>query len=333
MIPTTNLVAGSLSRRQFMHLASASGLGLFAGATRLQSASRQSQSSRVAAGPWGQIEKLGEGIWSVVSTPLAHDDWTTLCNGGIVAGSEQVLVIESFAGPAGARLVAQQARELSGRWPTDVLVTHSHGDHANGLEGFVTGDSRPEIWMTATTRKLILEADGRRDESPDPVRKEMLEGARLIAPEGVLQLNLGGLDLKIQPRRGHTASDVTVELEGPGIVFCGDLIWNQMFPNFRDTLPSVLSKSVRSLRREAATTYVPGHGPLATGAEVDRFTELIDSVEATARRAIESGTPAAEAAAEFRLPEALEDWHLFRESYFEVAIGSWFKELGLDPAG
>ncbi|MGB5174172.1 MAG: twin-arginine translocation signal domain-containing protein, partial [Thermoanaerobaculia bacterium] len=65
MIPTTNLVAGSLSRRQFMHLASASGLGLFAGATRLQSASRQSQSSRVAAGPWGQIEKLGEGIWSV----------------------------------------------------------------------------------------------------------------------------------------------------------------------------------------------------------------------------------------------------------------------------
>jgi glyoxylase-like metal-dependent hydrolase (beta-lactamase superfamily II) len=332
MIPTTILVAGALSRRQFVHLASASGLGLFAGATRLQSASRQSQSSRVAAGPWGHIERLGEGIWAVVSTPLAHDDWTTLCNGGIVAGSDRVLVIESFAAPAGARLVAQQARELSGRWPTDVLVTHYHGDHANGLEGFAAGDSRPVIWMTATTRKLIVEADRHRDESLDPLRKEMLDSARLIDPEAVLQLNLGDIGLQIHPRRGHTSSDVTVELEQPSIVFCGDLIWNQMFPNFRDTLPSALSKSLRSLRREAATTYVPGHGPLATDAAVGRFADLIDSVEAAARKAIENGTPAVEAAAEYRIPEALEDWHLFRESYFEVAIGAWFKELGIDPA-
>lgn len=333
MIPSTNLPVPAFSRRRFMQLAGASSLGLFSDALGLQAASRQGESSTVADGPWGHIDKLGEGIWGIVSTPLARDDWTTLCNGGIVAGTDRVLVIESFAGPDGARLVAQQARELSGRWPTDVVVTHYHGDHANGLEGFVTGDSRPQIWMTATTRKLVLEADAQRDDSPDPMRKEMLDSAQLIDPENVLQLDLGGLDLKIHPRRGHTASDVTVELEEPSIVFCGDLVWNRMFPNFRDTLPSALATSIRALSRQSATTYVPGHGPLATDADVARFTDLIDSVEAAARMGIDKGVPAAVAAAGFQLPQAVEDWHLFRESYFEVAIGAWYKELGIGPEG
>lgn len=333
MIASTNLAVPALSRRRFMQLASASSLGLFSGAIGLQAASRQGESSMVSEDLWGHIERLGDGIWAVVSTPLAHDDWTTLCNGGIVAGRDRVLVIESFAGPAGARIVAQQARVLSGRWPTDVLVTHYHGDHANGLEGFATEESRPAIWMTATTRRLILEADEKREDSADPLRGELLETANLIDPEEVLQLDLGGTAVKIHPRRGHTASDVTVELEEPRIVFCGDLIWNRMFPNFRDTLPSALAKSVRALRRQSATTYVPGHGPLATDTDVARFTDLIDSVEAAARVGIEKGIPAAVAAAGFHLPQAVEDWHLFRESYFEVAIGAWYKELGIGPEG
>jgi glyoxylase-like metal-dependent hydrolase (beta-lactamase superfamily II) len=333
MIPSTHLAARALSRRRFIQLASASGLGLFTGATRLQAASHKGESSIVADGTWGRIERLGEGTWAVVSTPLDHDDWTTLCNGGIVAGEDRVLVIESFAGPAGAGLVAEQARELTGRWPTDVLITHYHGDHANGLEGFATEDFRPGIWMTATTRKLILEADEKREDSADPLRGELLDAANLIEPEAILQLDLGGTAVKIHPRRGHTASDVTVELEEPGVVFCGDLIWNLIFPNFRDTLPTALAESVRSLHREAETAYVPGHGPLASDADVTRFADLIDVVEVAARRSIDKGISATQAAAEFRLPQPLGDWHLFRDNYFEVAIGSWYRELGIDPTG
>ena len=333
MIRRMNLAAGDLSRRRFVQLASATGLGLLTGSDRLAFASLDVQGSTVADGPWGRIVKLGEGVWSVISTPLVHDDWTTLCNGGIVAGKDRVLVIESFAKPAGARLVSEHARELCGEGPTDVLITHYHGDHANGLEGFAAVDSRPVIWMTATTQKLIRDADGQAEQSPTPLRQEMLDTATLIDPEAVMDLDLGGLELKIHPRRGHTASDVTVELEEPSIVFCGDLVWNQMFPNFRDTLPSALSESVRALGRERATAYVPGHGPLAGNADVARFVDLIDAVEAAALEGIEKGNPAAEAAAGFHLPQALEDWHLFQESYFEIAIGAWYKEKAIDPTG
>jgi len=324
---------GSLSRRRFVQLAGASGLGLLAGSRHPTLASDATGSSRVAEGTWGHIDRLEPGVWAVVSTPLAHDDWMTLCNGGIVAGKERVLAIESFARPEGARIVAEKARELTGRWPTDVLVTHYHGDHANGLEGFSTESFTPAIWMTQTTRDLVLEADGQREDAPDALRSELLAGANLIDLDGALSMDLGGVSVMLHPRRGHTASDVSVELDDPGVVFCGDLVWNQIFPNFRDTLPTALSQSVSSLRRESETTYVPGHGPLASGADVARFVDLIDLIEAAARRGIEDGQSVAQAAVEFRLPRAFEDWHLFRDNYFEVAIGSWYKELGIDPAG
>ena len=333
MMRDRNTTLGTFSRRRFAQLAGASGLGLLIGGDRLALASDAVESSRVAEETWGHIDRLGKGVWAVVSTPLADDDWTTLCNGGIVAGEDRVLVIESFARPEGARLVAEQARELAGRWPTDVLLTHYHGDHANGLEGFVAEGASPAIWMTETTRNLVVEADGRRDDSPDPRRGELLAAANLIGPDDVLHLDLGGLAVKLHPRRGHTASDVSVELDEPSVVFCGDLLWNEIFPNFRDTLPTALSESVGFLRRAAKTVYVPGHGPLASEADVARFADLLELVEVGARRAIEEGKSVAQAAAELRLPQPLANWHLFRDNYFEVAIGSWYKELGVDPAG
>ena len=79
--------------------------------------------------PWARIEELDKGIWAVVSTPLAARDFTTICNGGIIAGDDRVLVVESFGSPAGAKWVADQTEKLTGHRPTDVVITHFHGDH------------------------------------------------------------------------------------------------------------------------------------------------------------------------------------------------------------
>ena len=56
--------------------------------------------------PWGRLEEVGPGMWAMVSTPLAgprgSDAWRTVCNGGIIAGRDEVLLIEAFATPGGA---------------------------------------------------------------------------------------------------------------------------------------------------------------------------------------------------------------------------------------
>lgn len=271
----------------------------------------------VAREPWGRLERVADGVWALVSTPL--EDRTTLCNGGIIQGRDGVAVVESFASDEGARWMARQARELTGRSPTHVVVTHYHGDHSGGLRG-AAEEAGTEVVTTPVTRDLIQE----RNTDP-PV--DVLVDARLIQGQRSWEVDLGGRSLHVVPRRGHTDSDLTVQVYDPDVLFCGDLVWNGMFPNYVDAIPSRLSGAVRMLRAMDAATYVPGHGALADASEMDRYIDLLDDVEAAARRALERGVDAEEAGAAYTVPQALGEWTLFNPRYFERAIGAWMTEL------
>ena len=271
----------------------------------------------VASEPWGRIERVAEGVWALVSNPLV--DRTTLCNGGIVAGRSGVVVIEAFGSEAGARWMAEQATRLTGRAPTHVVVTHYHGDHTGGLRGSMVG-GEPAVLATDVTRDLTLE---RNRDAPN----EILRNVEELDARRPTEIDLGGRSLIVVPRRGHTDSDVTLEIPEQGVVFCGDLIWNEMFPNYVDATPSRLTRAVRLIRTRGATTYVPGHGPLADDAAVDAYIGLLDHVEAAARTAVERGQSAEEAGEEYRLPSGLEEWTLFNPGYFGRAIGAWMAEL------
>ncbi len=275
--------------------------------------------------PWGRLEQIGEGIWALISTPL-DGDRTTLCNGGIVAGSSGALVVESFATPEGAAWMAQQAHELTGRSPSHVVLTHYHGDHTSGIEGY-QADVTPRIMATEVTRNLVQETDAQRGRDQNDPRGRILAEVSLLNPATSTRIDLGGRVVWVHPREGHTPSDVTVEIEEPSVVFCGDLVWNRMFPNYRDAIPSKLSRDVRALERNRETIYVPGHGPLASPQDLQRYIQVIDDVGAAARRAIEGGTPAAEAAGSYRLPESLGEWTMFNPRYYEVAFTAWEREL------
>ncbi len=185
----------------------------------------------------------------------------------------------------------------------------------------------PAIYATAATRDRVLETDRRRDSGPDPDRSRLLEGAHVIDPNRVTELDLGGRRVRVVPRLGHTSSDVTVELEDPSVVFCGDLVWNGMFPNYVDAIPSQLSKHVRDLIRSRETVYVPGHGRLGGGLDLATYVEVLDAVEAAARLAMQRGVPAEDAAKEFALPDALGEWFMFSDRYYARALGAWEREL------
>jgi glyoxylase-like metal-dependent hydrolase (beta-lactamase superfamily II) len=279
----------------------------------------------VAQEPWGRLERVADGVWALVSTPLV--DRTTLCNGGIIQGRSGVVVVESFAQPAGASWLARQARTLTGRWPDEVVVTHYHGDHAGGIAGLVAPDgAAPRLRLTETTRALVREADGRRPTPAPAERATLLAAATALPEEGATTLDLGDRQVRVVPHDGHTRSDVTVELDDPAVVFCGDLVWNAMFPNYVDAVPSRLSRAVAALMRTTPAVYVPGHGPVADAADLRLYVDVLAAVEAAARTARANGQTAAEAAASFRLPGGAADWTLFSPRYFETAIGAWLKE-------
>lgn len=266
---------------------------------------------------WARVEELGPGVWAVVSTPLAgprgSETWRTVCNGGIIAGRSEVLVLEAFATPEGASWLAQAAKQLTGRLPTLAVVTHFHGDHTTGIPAYASATERMVVRSTPTTRAL-LQSQGSLPEAT-------------IAEGEATRLDLGGREVRLTPRSGHTPSDVTLEVSEPHVVFCGDLVWNGMFPNYRDATPSKQASSVRDVLGAGEAIYVPGHGELADRRAVERCLALLDDVEAKARAALAAGMPVEQAADAYRLPAELSDWVMFSPAYFRVAFRAWAREL------
>jgi len=276
----------------------------------------------VAREPFGALERVADGVWALISTPLGGDR-TTLSNGGIVEGRTGVLAIEGFNQPAGAAWLAGKARELTGRWPTHVVVTHYHADHANGVAGYLRDAGGPTVRVTDATRALVLE----KNLPADPSRAAALKDAVVLAGAAETTIDLGGRSVRVTPASGHTNSDVSIAVDAPDVVFCGDLVWNAMFPNYVDAMPARLARSARALRRARGTTYVPGHGALAREAEFDRYLAMIDEVERAARQYHGQGIGAAEAGGAYALPPALGEWTLFGKTFFERAFSAWYREL------
>lgn len=283
----------------------------------------------VGRDPWGRLERVAERAWALISTPLTGgpDAMRTVANGGIVAGRDGVVLIEGLASEAGARWLVEAARELTGRDPTHVVLTHYHGDHSNGLPAYLREEGPPRTLSTEATREALA---ARAEASDGAARAvETLRGPRVeLLGEASAAIDLGDRRLRIVPRAGHTRSDLVAVLEEPRIVWCGDLVWNGLFPNYMDALPSVLARHVRALLEEEAEVWVPGHGSLADRAALRTYLALLEDVEAAARRAIEAGIPPEAAAEAYAPPPALGEWTLFSARYYAVAFGAWARELG-----
>ena len=277
--------------------------------------------------PFGRLERLGEGIWALVSTPLEARQ--TLSNGRIIAGTEGVMVIEGFASVEGAQWLAARAYELTGRRPTHVVLTHYHGDHSTGLAGYRDDSFVPIVLHTPTTRRLLRESlSGRDSEAVSPF--DVLADEATVADDTApIAVDLGGRVVEVSSRVGHTPSDLTVRVDDPRVVFCGDLVWNEMFPNYVDAVPTRLWTACNSLLADRGAIYVPGHGSLADYDEMRVFLALLESVGEAAKAAHERGVPVADAAASYQVPAGLGEWFMFSPRYYEVAFTAWYRELSV----
>lgn len=265
---------------------------------------------------FARVERVAENAWSVISTPDGGFD--TVSNGGIVAGDDAVLAIEGYMTPKGGEWLRGVARELTGRAPTHLALTHFHSDHIAGAQGILGGDGAGTVAVT----KFV------RDALPDALKADAGVTEFLMLDQSKpTELDLGGRIVRFTPRQGHTPSDVVVELVDPKVVWCGDLLWNGMFPNFMDAVPSMLSKQCRKLLGENGGIYVPGHGPIGDKQSNQRYLEMLDFVGDAARMAHEKGTAPADAATDFAIPASLGEWNLFQPKFFEVAFEAWSREL------
>lgn len=285
----------------------------------------------VATEPFAHLEAVGPGAWAVISTPLGGDR-TTFANGGIIAGRNGVIAIEGFYRPAGATWLAQQARALTGRWPTHVIISHYHVDHASGLSGYeATGETTPRLHVTDSTRARVLSGAPVAPVTSGALTRAFADVV-LVATTQPTFIDLGDRSVLLQPMRGHTASDLVVHDETSGVVFSGDIVWNGLFPNFVDARPGAWRESVTRVAALVTNTrggnarLVPGHGGMVNAVALTRYADLLDDIERAGRAGHTAGQTPQQMAAGYVVPPSLGEWMAGKPS-IERAMIAWAKEL------
>jgi glyoxylase-like metal-dependent hydrolase (beta-lactamase superfamily II) len=302
------------------------------GLTARRAYAAQPAGEPVMENAFARIEKIADGVWAVISTPQGGRQ--TFSNGGIIAGDDAVVVVEGFMMPEGARFVADAAKKLTGRAPDHVIMTHFHADHTAGMGGYLGGPDAPKLITTEKTRELLLDGYSLDDVQAEASGLKAVKGRHVLpntvvaAGEKRARLDLGGKILHLVQRDGHTPSDLTIELEDPRVIWCGDLFFNRMFPYYGDATPTKLRPTCHTLLGKKDITYVPGHGPIATMEDQTHYLALLDHVEEAARDFHQRGVKPEEAWKEFEIPARLGEWTLLMPQITQFAFQAWEKELG-----
>jgi cyclase len=209
-------------------------------------------------------------------------------NVGVSVGPDGVLLVDDqFANLAPKLQAAIDALAGGPKAPRYLVNTHHHGDHT---------DANPIFGRSATVI------------AHDNVRKRLAQDSnKPMAPEGLPAVTYGasasvhfnGEEIRLTHYAAcHTDGDTVVHFTKSNVVHLGDLFFHRRFP-FIDLksggsavgLERSVGELVASLPPDAK--LIPGHGPLATVADLRAYHAMLADSLAIVRQALGAGkTPA-----------------------------------------
>jgi glyoxylase-like metal-dependent hydrolase (beta-lactamase superfamily II) len=181
-------------------------------------------------------------------------------NSGVVIGDNGVVVIDAKITEGAAKEMLAAIGTITPKPVTHVILTHSDGDHVNGLAGFPAGvaiiahvNNRNE--QRATFLNAAVEVDGGRCLPPaDRLPTQVVTAGRVVTRIHGVNFAL----LHLGP--AHTSGDLVVQLPDDRVAFTGDLITNNVLVHAEKagSLDGWFT-SARGLLALDVDSYVGGH--------------------------------------------------------------------------
>lgn len=218
-------------------------------------------------------------------------------NIGVSAGEDGILIIDDQYAPLAERIRAALA-DLGSDTPKFVLNTHFHGDHTGSNANFgATG----VIVAHENVRGRLQAMDSEAVALP------------VVTYDDDVTIHFNGEDITlVHMPAGHTDTDSVVMFAGSNVIHMGDHFFNGAFP-FIDlanggTVQGYLFNLEKALSWIAEDTRViPGHGPLASKADLLAFYEVVKDTSTDIRVKKSLGMSKEEIVAE-GLDPSLESW-------------------------
>ena len=207
-------------------------------------------------------------------------------NIGVSYGPEGTVLIDDQFAPLNARIVAAVA--ALGATPVRyVLNTHWHYDHTGGNEAM--GAAGVTIFAHDSVRLRLLTGGAVLGNATPPAPPKALP---VVTYAEGLTFHLNGDDIAATfTGGGHTDGDTVLYWRKANVLHTGDLMMNGLGFPFIDTesggnaLHLVASLDKLLTMTNASTTIIPGHGPVATRADLKDWRDMIAGAVETVRKA------------------------------------------------
>jgi len=229
-----------------------------------------------------QTEKLADSIYMMTGEGG---------NLGVSVGEDAVFVIDDQFAPLTPKIQAAIAK-LTSKPVKFVLNTHWHFDHTGGNENL--GKAGAIIVAHENVRKR-LSTEGFIEFFGMKTKPEPKVALPVVAFTRDLTFHLNGDELVVSHvPRAHTDGDSIVRFRKSNVVDTGDTFFNKLYP-FIDTssggtVAGVLA-AVDGVLKTAGddTKIIPGHGPLASKADLKVYRDMLVAVSGNIRGQIKAG--------------------------------------------
>jgi glyoxylase-like metal-dependent hydrolase (beta-lactamase superfamily II) len=184
-------------------------------------------------------------------------------NTGIIVGKDGVVVVDAKTTPESAKEVLAEIAKITPKPVNTVIITHSDGDHVNGLAAFPTG-------LTIISQENCKKEMQASASSRNPAPQDHLP-TKIVSSKENVTLDAVRFEL-LHFAPAHTSGDLMIYLPAQKIVFTGDIIaTNQPYTLIhaeKNGNSEGWITTVKGLIALNADRYVPGHGDLQTKADL-----------------------------------------------------------------
>ena len=231
-------------------------------------------------GPAIQTQKVTDSIYMLIGAGG---------NLGVSVGEDGLLLIDDkFANLApdikAALATLADERELTRKTPRFLVNTHHHGDHTGGNAEFGKDST---IIAHTNVRKRLADPAGDR-----PMPKV---GLPIVTFDQGLSVHFNGEQIELlHLAAGHTDGDTVVMFKSSNVVHLGDLCFNGLFPYIDTASGGTVAGYIANLQQvldqtNESTQYIPGHGELATRADIVALRDMLSDVVKRVQAAMDAG--------------------------------------------
>jgi len=222
---------------------------------------------------------------------------------GLLVGEEYVVLIDDSFTPLGQALL-DKVVELAGRPADFVINTHAHGDH--------TGSNQ----FQAENGAIVVGHDNLRTRMAADENQNTGPGALpIITFSDEMTFHINGQEAYVfHVPTAHTDGDAAILFREANVIAAGDLLFRGMFPFIDRESGGSVAGYIAGMRRliemaDDETRFLPGHGPVASRADVQKDLNTLVDAQARVRALVDKGMDEEEIVAANPLAEYHDDYN------------------------